>query len=171
LPEQIWDDHDIPERELFLGHPSGSAMPLAWAHAEHIKLLRSLRDDAVFDMPPQTKRRYIDGRPPPAPLCWRFTAKIRAVAAGRTLRLEFLARARVRWSADNWSTFTDTDTKPTGLGTFICDLPSEDLGTGSALRFTFFWPQRNAWEGANFEVAVDKSTAQFPISKKGGTAS
>jgi glucoamylase len=28
LPEQIWDSADIPERELFLGRPSGSAMPL-----------------------------------------------------------------------------------------------------------------------------------------------
>lgn len=44
LPEQIWDSEDIPERELFLGRPSGSAMPLVWEHAEHIKLLRSLRD-------------------------------------------------------------------------------------------------------------------------------
>src|SRR5881398_3740999 len=51
LPEQIWDQKDIPERELFLGRPSGSAMPLVWAHAEHIKLLRSLKDGAVFDMP------------------------------------------------------------------------------------------------------------------------
>lgn len=171
LPEQIWDGDDIPARELFLGQPSGSAMPLAWAHAEHIKLLRSLRDDAVFDMPPQTKSRYIDGRPPAAPLCWRFTAKIRTIAAGRTLRLELLAPARVRWSADNWSTFTDSDTKATGLGTFISDLPSEDLGTGSVLRFTFFWTQRNAWEGADFEVAVGNSMTQLPMPEKSGIAS
>ena len=44
---------DIPERELFAASPSGSAMPLVWAHAEHIKLLRSLREERVFDMPPQ----------------------------------------------------------------------------------------------------------------------
>src|SRR5581483_9709897 len=30
LPEQIWDSADIPERELFFGRPSGSAMPLVW---------------------------------------------------------------------------------------------------------------------------------------------
>ena len=54
LPEQIWDSEDIPDREQFLGRPSGSAMPLVWAHAEHIKLLRSLRDGGVFDMPPRT---------------------------------------------------------------------------------------------------------------------
>ena len=59
LPEQIWDSEDIPELELLLGRPSGSAMPLGWAYAEHIKLLRSLKDGTVFDMPPQTFYRYV----------------------------------------------------------------------------------------------------------------
>ena len=54
IPEQVWDSPDIPARELFRGKPSGSAMPLVWAHAEHIKLLRSLADGQVYDMPPQT---------------------------------------------------------------------------------------------------------------------
>jgi glucoamylase len=155
LPEQIWDTDDIPEHELFLGQPSGSAMPLAWAHAEHIKLLRSLRDGAVFDMPPQAKSRYIDNRPPLAPLCWRFASKIRKMAAGRALRLEVLAPARVRWSTVDWSIFIDSDTNATGLGTFVCNLPTETLRAGSVVRFTFFWTQANAWEGTNFEVTVD----------------
>ena len=37
--------------ELFLGRASGSAMPLVWAHAEYLKLCRSLRDGEVFDRP------------------------------------------------------------------------------------------------------------------------
>lgn len=32
IPEQVWDGPDIPERELWNGQPSGSAMPLVWAH-------------------------------------------------------------------------------------------------------------------------------------------
>ena len=44
LPEQVWDGAPIPALELEPGKPSGSAMPLVWAHAEHIKLLRSLAD-------------------------------------------------------------------------------------------------------------------------------
>ena len=44
LPEQVWDTADIPDRELFLGKPSGSACPLVWAHSEYIKLVRSLKD-------------------------------------------------------------------------------------------------------------------------------
>jgi glucoamylase len=59
LPEQIWDADDVPERQLFRGRATGSAMPLVWAHAEYVKLLRSLRDGRVFDMPAQTVKRYL----------------------------------------------------------------------------------------------------------------
>ena len=154
LPEQIWDSDDMPARELFLGHPSGSAMPLAWAHAEHIKLLRSLRDKAVFDMPPQTRNRYVLNKPPPAPVCWRFASKINKLAFGRTLRLELLEHAIVHWSADNWMTVVDTDTKPTGLGTYILDIPIQNLKRDDVIRFTFFWSQGSRWEGTDFEVQV-----------------
>ncbi len=58
LPEQIWDTPDMPELELFFGKPSGSAMPLVWAHAEYVKLLRSIQDNKVFDTPDQTYQRY-----------------------------------------------------------------------------------------------------------------
>lgn len=59
MPEQVWDADDIVEKELFRGKPSGSAMPLVWAHAEHIKLLRSIADGAVFDLPPAAAERYL----------------------------------------------------------------------------------------------------------------
>lgn len=154
LPEQIWDSEDIPARELFLGRPSGSAMPLAWAHAEHIKLLCSLRDGAVFDMPPQTRNRYVANKPPPGPQSWRLSSKIMKVAAGRTLRLELLQQARVRWSADDWRTVHDSITEATGLGTCICDLATSELRAGTAVQFTFFWIETNHWEGVNFAVEI-----------------
>jgi glucoamylase len=36
IPEQVWDAPDIPERFLFNGYPTGSGMPLVWAHSEYI---------------------------------------------------------------------------------------------------------------------------------------
>lgn len=58
IPEQIWDGDDLPDRDLFRWRPTGSAMPLAWAHAEYLKLARSIRDGRIFDMPPCTQKRY-----------------------------------------------------------------------------------------------------------------
>jgi glucoamylase len=154
LPEQIWDSEDIPERELFLGRPSGSAMPLVWAHAEHIKLLRSLRDGGVFDMPPQAYARYVKSKPEPAPIVWRTASKVTRIAVGRILRLEFLEAASVHWSSDNWMTTTDSQSHATDLGTFLCDLPTQALAAGVAVRFTMLWTERGKWEGRDFLVKV-----------------
>jgi glucoamylase len=59
LPEQIWDREDVPQNQLINGRASGGAMPLSWAHAEYAKLVRSLRDGRVFDMPNQAYERYV----------------------------------------------------------------------------------------------------------------
>ena len=157
LPEQIWDSEDVAARELFLGRPSGSAMPLVWAHAEHIKLLRSLRDNAVFDTPPQTLDRYVKNTPPPAPIAWRSTSRVDRVAPGRVLRLECLDQARIHWSTDDWKTISDSDTIATGLGLYVFDLPAERLTDGTIVRFTMFWPGQNRWEGTDFQVEIART--------------
>ncbi|SDT32007.1 glucan 1,4-alpha-glucosidase [Bradyrhizobium canariense] len=157
IPEQIWDSDDIPSKELFLGRPSGSAMPLVWAHAEHIKLLRSLRDNAVFDMPPQTLNRYVKSTPAPAPIVWQLTSRVDRIAPGRILRLEFLEEAQIHWSTDNWATIADSPTVATGLGMHILDLPTARLTSEGTVRFTIFWPKQSRWEGADFQVGIVKA--------------
>src|SRR5260370_35196900 len=87
LPEQVWDTADIPERELFLGKPSGSACPLVWAHSEYIKLRRSLRDGKIFDQPPQTVQRYQVEKRQAAHFACRFNNKCRTMPRGKLLRI------------------------------------------------------------------------------------
>jgi glucoamylase len=154
LPEQVWDAPDVPEAELFFGRPSGSAMPLVWAHAEYVKLLRSLRDGRVFDMPPQTVQRYQMEHAESPYAVWRFNHKCRTLETRKTLRLELLAPTRVRWSTDDWKSIQDADSRDTGLGVHVVDLPTGDLPAGTAVRFTFHWPEVDRWEGSDFEVMV-----------------
>src|SRR5204863_9071257 len=90
IPEQVWNGPEIPERELAPGRPSGSAMPLVWAHAEYIKLRRSLRDGRVFDLPPQTVQRYQVEKTESKLAVWSFNHKITNVAAGKNLRVQNL---------------------------------------------------------------------------------
>ncbi|MBB3591026.1 glucoamylase [Rhizobium sp. BK529] len=153
LPEQIWDSEDVPERELFLGRPSGSAMPLVWAHAEHIKLLRSLRDGVIFDMPPQTFARYVAAKPASAPFAWRLTGRRDQMPASRRLRIELPAPALVRWSADGWASATDSPCRDTGFGMHVFDLPTQALNPGR-IDFTIFWTDVNRWEGEDYRIEV-----------------
>jgi glucoamylase len=111
LPEQTWDASAIPERELLFGHPSGSARPLVWAHAEHIKLLRSLRDGHIFDQPPQTAERYIVRKQTSPYAVWRVNNKCRAIAPGKRLRLELLSPAIAHWTANAWASAAETGGK------------------------------------------------------------
>lgn len=154
FPEQVWDAPDMPERELYNGRPSGSAMPLVWAHAEYIKLVRSLRDGRVFDLPPQTVERYQVQKRSSPHFLWRFTHKSRLLPAGKLLRIETLAPAQVHWSSDGWQTIVDTDTRDTGLGLHVVDLPTSRVPAGTTIRFTFYWPEARRWEGTDFATRI-----------------
>ncbi|HEY3933931.1 MAG TPA: glucan 1,4-alpha-glucosidase, partial [Gemmatimonadales bacterium] len=136
LPEQIWDAPDIAERELYFGRPAGSAMPLVWAHAEYVKLRRSLRDGAVFDLPPQTVQRYLVDHTGSEHAVWRFSHKLREMPAGKSLRIETTAAAVIHWSADNWATVADTPTDDTDLGMHVADLATTMIAAGGRVVFT-----------------------------------
>src|SRR4029077_5706944 len=58
LPEQVWALADQPQSHMYLGRPTGGAMPLAWADAEYIKLVRSAADGEVFDLVSEVAERY-----------------------------------------------------------------------------------------------------------------
>jgi glucoamylase len=154
LPEQIWDSADIPERGLSIGHASGSASPLVWAHAEYVKLCRSLRDGKVFDRPPQTVQRYIVNRTTSSRISWRFNNKVRAISAGTMLRVETLANAIVHWSTDRWRTVHDAVARDTTLGVYVADLETMHLRSGDRVDFTFYWPAADRWEGVDFVIDV-----------------
>jgi glucoamylase len=155
LPEQVWDETDIPSLELFRGKPSGSACPLVWAHSEYIKLRRSMHDGKIFDQPPQTVQRYLVEKPTRQFFGWRFNNKARSVPRNKTLRLVLLSPALVHWSVDDWTSAHDTNTRDTGLGIYTLDLPTASLPAGGKAAFTFYWPQENRWEGTDYSVVVE----------------
>jgi len=154
ISEQVWDSPDIPEKDLHIGQPSGSAMPLVWAHAEYLKLRRSIRDGRVFDMPLQTVKRYLTEKTVSPRMVWRFNNKIRSMPPGKILRIETIAPAVIHWSDDDWRTVQDVTAHTTGLGIYIADLSTKSLPEGRQVKFTLFWPDANHWQGTDFVVHV-----------------
>ena len=154
LPEQTWDGPEIPRFGLAPGCPSGSAMPLVWAHAEYVKLCRSLREGRIFDQPVHAVRRYLTEKTGSPFVFWRFSHQCREMPAGKALRVEVLAPAHVRWSDDDWQTAREIDTRDTTLGIHLADLPTAHVPAGRTVAFTFYWPQADRWEGRTFTVRV-----------------
>ena len=155
LPEQVWDEPDKPEKYMFLGRPTGSAMPLMWAHAEYIKLLRSVSDGRVFDLIPEVASRYLGDRKS----CqlfeiWKPNRQVRAVKRGYTLRIQVPAPFRLHWTDDEWRTVNDTTSVPTIFAVEYVDIPIPPAQR-APLRFTLFWPESNSWEGRDYEVEVE----------------
>ncbi|TSJ77535.1 glucoamylase [Rariglobus hedericola] len=155
LPEQLWDDADLPDGRMKLGRPSGSAMPLCWSHAEYIALARSRTDGVPFDRPEPVYQRYAIKKTESRMEMWTFMHQLQSIAAGKTLRVITAAPAKVRWSADNWATVNDNDSQDTGFGCHWIDLPTQKLPADAAIVFTFQWAEK--WEGRNFTVKITTS--------------
>ncbi|BBD59379.1 glycoside hydrolase 15-related [Nostoc sp. HK-01] len=155
LPEQIWDEADKPDVHLYLGKPTGSAMPLMWAHAEYIKLLRSTHEGQVFDLIPEVANRYLGARKQCKSLeIWKFNRQIGKVKRGYTLRIQALVSFQLHWSQDNWQTTQDTPSTSTKLGVDFVDISVSD-NQKQSISFTFFWIDSNKWEEQNYSVAID----------------
>ncbi len=154
IPEQVWDSDPIPERGLFPGKPSGSAMPLVWAHSEFVKLCHSRDVGHFVDRPAATWARYRGVRPTPAAEIWGPGYRPRRIRPGQGLSIALTAPATVRWGVDGWQGVQDIDTRDTGLGVHVADLPIGKLEAGGSVQFTFRWAASGAWEGQDYEVVV-----------------
>ena len=153
IPEQVWDSDAIAEYDLIPGSPSGSAMPLVWAHGEFIKLCFSRDLGYPVDRPAATWKRYQGMRPDIDFELWGPNAHPKHLAAGKTLTIALKEPARVRWGINGWSESQVLDTRQV-LGLHLADLPVAGFPAGTSIQFTFLWRNTNTWEGRDYEVLV-----------------
>lgn len=154
LPEQVWDEQGSrPEWGLEFGRPTGSAMPLVWAHAEYVRLLRSAQDGIPFGRASAVYDRYGAGKRGEAREIWKFNRQPPSVRAGEPFRIQAEAPFRLRWSADGWATSSDLEGVATRLGVWYVDLAIA-RAQREPVRFTFLWTSEDRWEGQDYEVGV-----------------
>ena len=122
LPEQLWDAEPVPERRLRRGGPTGSAMPLAWAHAEFVKLACSILVQRPVDRPEPLWARYHKQAPAAHVWYWSPQAPVQHLHSSKRLAICLSAPARVSWELDQGGR-GDTCTRNTGLGVHVAQLP------------------------------------------------
>uniref|UniRef100_E6QBJ8 Glucoamylase, (GLUCAN 1,4-ALPHA-GLUCOSIDASE) n=1 Tax=mine drainage metagenome TaxID=410659 RepID=E6QBJ8_9ZZZZ len=153
LPEQIWESDAIPEKGLFPGHPSGSAMPLVWAHGEFVKLCHSAAQGRPVDRPAQTWKRYQGKVPKIDYRIWRLRQRPRQLPAGQELRLLLRAPFTVHWGSNGWQAIQDTESEDWGLG-HVATLPVQKLPVGDSVQFTILWRDSGDWQGEDFHIDI-----------------
>jgi glucoamylase len=150
LPEQVWDAADIPDAHMYLGRPTGSAMPLMWSHAEYIKLLRSMHDNRVFDLIPEVVERYQNNRTDSQIEVWQFNRQVAQIKPNYLLRIQCDRPFKLRWSVNEWQDITETDSLSTNLGIEYIDFTlNRDLGL---IYFTFYWKDNKEWENKDYKI-------------------
>lgn len=147
LPEQVWDDADIAARRLYRGRPTGSAMPLAWAHAEYIKLACSILEGQPVDRPEPLWARYRGITPQAHLWYWSPQTPIRTLPASRRLGFCLPRPATVLWRAGEGD-YRSIVTRDPGLGVYVAHLP---LLPARAERVQFHlsgagWDERREYE-------------------------
>jgi glucoamylase len=163
IPEQVWDSAAIPARRLFPGRPSGSAMPLAWAHAEFIKLMVSRQIGYPFDRPRAAWARYKGRRRLAQREFWWPHAPIASFRAGARLVIALPEAATVRWGLNGWNDATEQPTADTRLGFHAVTLDLPHLSPGARVDFTWRLTRTGDWHGHDYvaTAAEDRSGSSW----------
>jgi glucoamylase len=158
IPEQVWDEAPITEYDLRLGQPSGSAMPLVWAHSEFIKLCFGKALGYPVDRPAATWNRYRGVRPKIDYQIWQHKSPVHHLRAGDSLLIILPAPASVHWGTNGWNDIQDVGTQDTGLTVHAAEILVRHLLAGDTIQFTIFWRESQAWEGCDYSVCIADST-------------
>lgn len=154
LPEQVWDTEAIPGRPLQPGQPSGSAMPLVWAHAEFVKLVFSRQTGNPVDRPACVWRRYQGEMPETEYAFWLQQAPISHLNPGRKLYIGLHQPATIRWGINGWQHVRNMPTADSGFGLHIAEIDTSAMAEGSCVNFTYRNAASGEWVHQDYQVSI-----------------
>jgi glucoamylase len=150
IPEQVWDRAALTSKGLEPGKPSGSAMPLVWAHAEFLKLLYSQASGKPLELLNVVAARY--GTPPTLTVQhWRKDVPLSVMRRGRQLMIERDQPFTLHYSTDAWKTVADVAATPLPFGLFGVLLDTQGF---EQLVWTLYYPHLVTWEGQNYDLQL-----------------
>ena len=129
-------------------------MPLAWAHAEFIKLLVSRHIGQPFDRLRAVWQRYGGTKPTYTHGFWTPQAPVSDFRAGARLVIALPRPAVVHWGRNGWQDVMDQPTIDSGLGFHAACLEVGGLKAGERVDFTWKWQDRGEWRGQDYAISA-----------------
>ncbi|HRQ11210.1 MAG TPA: glycoside hydrolase family 15 protein [Trueperaceae bacterium] len=151
IPEQVWDTDPLPEKLLFPGKPSGSAMPLVWAHAEFLKLLQATSDRRPLELLDAVEKRYGFKAPKPRTWHWRPDTPFGTIPKGKELVVEAPRMFELEYQLDGETPQRQAATLQ-GLGVYGVRFAHELLAGHALLTFTYHFQAGQSTDAGRIEL-------------------
>ncbi len=162
MPEQVWDGPPLPGRLLQPGKPTGSAMPLVWAHAEFLKLLRARADKRPLELLKCVETHLRRKAPHAGAWHWRTDTPFDALPADRELLIDLGEPFVLHIGFDGWQAAEDRKSAPLPFGRHGVRLARSELAGRTNLDFTLYRTQAEAWDGTDYHVRLADAGASQP---------
>ena len=140
------------------GRPSGSAMPLLWAHAEYLKLLVAREEGRPVELLRAVEGRYGAAARELHPIAanhWRNEVPVIYLPAGRSLLIEDREPFTLHWGLDGWQRIDDREAQPQPFGLWAVRLSAQELAGAQELNFTRRYG--SGWENVDHRVSLGHS--------------
>ncbi len=149
IPEQVWDAQAASfGREP--GKPSGSAMPLVWAHSEFLRLAVAIGTGKPVETLDCVTAHLAGASPKVEARRWRSGTPLRVLPQGGTLVVEDPMPFSLHFSWDGWHSVEDEESRPLPFGMNGVSLTIPPAATGLVFTRRF----EAGWEGMNHTVAA-----------------
>ncbi|ABF45027.1 Glucan 1,4-alpha-glucosidase [Deinococcus geothermalis DSM 11300] len=165
LPEQVWDGPPLPERGLFPGRPSGSAMPLLWAHAEFLKLLHTAQTGRPAELLREVEERYRQPLPAQA-RHWRPAAPVPELEPGLLLLIEDDKPFLLHYGFDGWQNPQDRPALRLPFGLWGVTFSPGELREHHTLDFTR--KLAVGWEGQDHHIRLHEGAPKASLTAQNG---
>jgi glucoamylase len=129
-------------------------MPLAWAHAEYVKLVMSRELKHPVDRPESVWRRYGGVRPALTRVMWCEHAPAGQLPQGCRLTLALREAGAFRWGVDGWQDVREQQTTASALGLHLLEIDTARLTVGQRIDLTFRHAASGEWIGRDFVIDV-----------------
>ncbi|CAK7193554.1 Glucoamylase [Commensalibacter sp. Nvir] len=152
LPEQVWDNEDIPERHLYKGKATGSAMPLIWAHAELIKLIYTYKTQVPIERLQCVVQYFSNPPQSPKTTFWNDTVACNHTSCQNKLWIQASQPFTLRYGLNNWQNTQEISSQLLGLGIYGASIDIKNLA-GQKIDFTRKFLDQ--WEEKNWHILIE----------------
>jgi glucoamylase len=154
IPEQVWDAPDLPARGLRTGKPSGSAMPLVWAHAEFLKLVYARERKRPLEFLQCVETYLKQDSANRRAWHWRPDTPFEVLPEGHDLLIDLPAAFVLHLGFNGWQAVRDKPSVALPFGRHGVRLTPEDFAGWNIVNFTFYFPDQDRWQGSDYHVRI-----------------